>query len=905
MKTQLHYFRNGVKRHLAYLIILYLVSGFMISIYGTNHYVAKNAGGSNDGSSWSNAWESFSVINWSVVQPGDVIYISGGSDSTVYTETMTIGKNGTSTNKIIITKGIDAGHNGKVVIYGVSNGFNISNSYISISKISFKACGRAFNISSGANVVYIDSCTVSKGTGQGTLAYMSGSTGNVSSIDSIFIRYNHAVSDSQIASQPDIIYAQRGIGNIYILHNVLEQRDLAGTSHIDCIQTYNAADDVGNIYICWNKLLNLKDVNSQGLMGNTSSSGYKTVLFCNVVYTEGTGNILWTYVSGPGYGDSYFINNTAYTHNSTGKVPLFPQGSHIYNYNNIAVNDYWYAEAFDTESLNILSDHNLFYTSNNNYTVTIGSGLTQYGHTLSYWQNQSQALYGTGQDIHSMVADPLFTSMNNEYAGLTLQDGSPAKNAGMDVQSIVEGLGLPYVGINGSPMSITPDMGANGLAVAGGGENNPPNTPTSPNPINGAVNQPTGLTVTWSCSDPDGDPLTYDVYFGSSSNPALVSGNQTNASYNPGQLDSSATYYWKIVAKDNQGASTSGPVWSFTTVAAGGDTTPPEVVNAFLTDSVTLHINFSEPLEQSGAETPDNYTITNNINVLSATLSDTEVTLITTEHQPNVSYTVTVNNVTDLAGNIILPTANTGTYQYIAAYGYTMLGIDSAYASAWYQNYVPPKAIDGITSDTDPESRWGGALPMPDSIMFDLGQDRMVGQARFSFYNWSAGRIYVYSLYASMDGENWSTVAENVSSSSSEWSVINFNLTECRYIKLISISNNQSQWAGLYEAQLWGLDITTEINQKQEIPSKFELQQNYPNPLNPATTIQFSAPIDQHIKISVYNIIGQLVQELTNKDYKEGNYSVVFNAWELPSGVYLYRMESQSFNYTRKMVLLK
>ncbi|HSD63950.1 MAG TPA: hypothetical protein VLB50_09120, partial [Ignavibacteriaceae bacterium] len=69
-----------------------------------------------------------------------------------------------------------------------------------------------------------------------------------------------------------------------------------------------------------------------------------------------------------------------------------------------------------------------------------------------------------------------------------------------------------------------------------------------------------------SCFDPNGDSLTYDVYFGTSNNPQLVASNQSTASFNPGQLNNSTTYYWKIVAKDNQGASTTGPVWSFATI---------------------------------------------------------------------------------------------------------------------------------------------------------------------------------------------------------------------------------------------------------------------------------------------------------------------------------------------------
>ena len=95
--------------------------------------------------------------------------------------------------------------------------------------------------------------------------------------------------------------------------------------------------------------------------------------------------------------------------------------------------------------------------------------------------------------------------------------------------------------------------------------NLPPNTPSNPNPANGATGVDVDITLSWSCSDPDGDALTYDIYFGTSSNPPLVKSNHTSTTYNLGTLDYGTTYYWKVVAKDSKGGTTSSPVWSFTT----------------------------------------------------------------------------------------------------------------------------------------------------------------------------------------------------------------------------------------------------------------------------------------------------------------------------------------------------
>jgi len=94
---------------------------------------------------------------------------------------------------------------------------------------------------------------------------------------------------------------------------------------------------------------------------------------------------------------------------------------------------------------------------------------------------------------------------------------------------------------------------------------NPPNVPSNPNPANGSTDIPTNKILTWTGGDPDGDACKYDVYFGLTSPPLKVSGNQTSASYNPGTMNINTTYYWKIVSWDSLGATTAGPIWKFTT----------------------------------------------------------------------------------------------------------------------------------------------------------------------------------------------------------------------------------------------------------------------------------------------------------------------------------------------------
>ncbi len=96
--------------------------------------------------------------------------------------------------------------------------------------------------------------------------------------------------------------------------------------------------------------------------------------------------------------------------------------------------------------------------------------------------------------------------------------------------------------------------------------NQPPSSPFTPQPPDGAVNQPINTTLSWSCTDPENDPLTYDVYFGTINPPPIVSSGQTNSDYNPGILTFYTSYFWKIIAHDDHGNFTEGPDWSFITI---------------------------------------------------------------------------------------------------------------------------------------------------------------------------------------------------------------------------------------------------------------------------------------------------------------------------------------------------
>jgi alpha-amylase len=110
-----------------------------------------------------------------------------------------------------------------------------------------------------------------------------------------------------------------------------------------------------------------------------------------------------------------------------------------------------------------------------------------------------------------------------------------------------------------------------------------------------------------------------------------------------------------------------------------------------------------------------------------------------------------------------------------------------------------------------------------------------------------------------------------------------------------------------YTSAILKVEIPTGIYQNKEgtILQSFNLSQNFPNPFNPSTTINYSIPKEGFVKLTIYNTIGSKVASVVNEYKSAGSYSVQFNASNLPSGIYLYRLESGNYSAAKKFILLK
>jgi hypothetical protein len=99
--------------------------------------------------------------------------------------------------------------------------------------------------------------------------------------------------------------------------------------------------------------------------------------------------------------------------------------------------------------------------------------------------------------------------------------------------------------------------------------------------------------------------------------------------------------------------------------------------------------------------------------------------------------------------------------------------------------------------------------------------------------------------------------------------------------------------------------VITGIISENELPKEFNIYQNYPNPFNPATSIKYDVPKNSFVSIKVYDVTGKQITELVNGEQAAGVYETTFDASQLASGVYFYKMEAGKFSKVMKMVLIR
>jgi hypothetical protein len=320
--------------NITYTIVLMVLLSYQL--FATNWYVYKNASGSNNGTSWTNAWKSFSNINWSSIQPGDYIYISGGTDSLVYSGSLSPNKSGTKANRIRIWAGKyspnPSGHSGRVIIEGGSYNIHIQDaSYLWVKGLELRnANSHAVNIEDNSTGIIIDSLNIYQFNAGGGDGYGIRLTALA---DSTVIQYCTIKDRIDGVGQSDVI--QINYWNQYrptrtIIHdNFLHCRSQDPVAHNDVLQSV-ACDG----FIIYNNILISDSVNSGteggGMPFILSSINWggdnPVIIFNNFAYMGGLwypnanyGNTFYTRHDGPGNSGNQpskvFVFNNAFISN--------------------------------------------------------------------------------------------------------------------------------------------------------------------------------------------------------------------------------------------------------------------------------------------------------------------------------------------------------------------------------------------------------------------------------------------------------------------------------------------------------------------------------------------------------------------------------------------------------------
>ena len=174
------------------------------------------------------------------------------------------------------------------------------------------------------------------------------------------------------------------------------------------------------------------------------------------------------------------------------------------------------------------------------------------------------------------------------------------------------------------------------------------------------------------------------------------------------------------------------------------------------------------------------------------------------------------------------------------------------------------------------------------------------------WFNFGAANVFA-DLVASQPGGDSSFVSTYLSASGNGNTIEDPQLASISRSRDASLDPRPAASGPAYQNLTSYIVLGVEENVYSDgvIPNKYELSQNYPNPFNPATKINFSLPQGSDIKLTVYNMLGQQIEVLANGFRNAGTYELTWDASNLASGVYIYRLETGSTVISKKMMLLK
>jgi hypothetical protein len=409
---------------------------------------------------------------------------------------------------------------------------------------------------------------------------------------------------------------------------------------------------------------------------------------------------------------------------------------------------------------------------------------------------------------------------------------------------MIEGAGCTLGSYEVAP--VVSHFNANASCACEQAANLPPSVASNPSPTNNKTDAPVWAQLAWKSTDPEGEHVMHDVYFGETQDPPLVASELWDPEYNPGTLAKGHNYYWRIVARDPHGLESEGPLWTFHTLANHAPSMPANPSPEMSTANTSLNVNFQW------------------------TCSDYD--------QDALAYDVyfgTADSLPLVASNITSKSYDPGPLAPATFYRWRIVARDT------HGNETP--SVTWLFSTLAVESFSVVAAEDGVNVTWQLLSDE---------------RIESFTLYRSDQTSGPIAVAQGpVSGTSGSYLDTNVDLQNSYRYQLSLLSNDGKTFNSSNKG------VATPL-------VGLALGANQPNPFNPQTTIPYSLEWSTRVRLAIYDPSGALVKVLVDERQTTGMHRVVWNGRDaagraVASGVYFSVLQSNGERRTQKMVLLK
>ncbi len=933
---------------------LFALLGFAIPGFASSWYVDKTATGDNSGSSWSNAWRSFTDIQWDQLQPGDVIFISGGQNSKTYFETLVVPVLGTKDNPITIRVGQDTGHNGQVIIDGEQvRQNNISftsgaghviidgNAGDQIHMIIINAAGDGI-LAESANhleLAYLEIAhNGNRDQGNGFNVDVSAAAGgNKIHYCKIHDNYDDQIVGYLGAPAPDFTFFEIYQNEIYNLHDDGIEMNAGGLLiHDNLIRTRIQAIDhahadaiqiEGAQYI---KIYNnvIRDLSFDVSGGRCNDCDSNALIFVDPVGNPGT-----THAH-----DIYIYNNLVYE-----TIPPIAE---------VLVRGI----SYKLED-NILSTSNVYIVNNTIVDIPLWGISVTFNHS-----NQVREVFVENNIVFNtaQIGDRRAINIGREGSGggFTLGSHGEGRDVTIDYNLVHPGaagstrIGLHEATYEYDDFKTTIGIQKHDVTTAPGFVLYQPNDSSNVFQLSGrdTAAKDRGIPQLFFATDqrdvsrPQGAAWDIGAFEFSSDEVFIVTSELPDADegiayvYALQAINGSAPYSWRIVSGGlpaELGLSLQGVIngiprqtgassFEVNVTDSQGKSAKkrlslqvkpdlaPELLAVRLRDVSTLEVIFSEELERFSAENVKNYSITPALTVLQASLSKATVVLTTGAHRLGEKYRLCVSGVKDsgpemkaIAPNSCLPyeavcdivlEAESGTLN-----APMMTGSDGDASGGAY--IFTPVENQGKATFHFNVIKTGWYAFTAKVLAPDFGTNS------FSF-NVDNGETHIWDIVSTPS--NWSWVGMSIRG--------NGRPTSPEVDTLFHYFAN-----GEHALQILGREKQTKLDQIKivcleddvlnvddpgsSIPRNFFIR-NYPNPFHLSTTVQYSIPALSHVEIKVYNSAGQFIRLLKYELMPAGNHNLQWDGrdklgYRVANGLYFYEIKAGSKRLINKMLLLK